>query len=128
MTIRRDLGHRLHELAGQFPAVTLTGPRQSGKSTLLSDDIPAACVYHYRDQNGVEADLIIEHSDRLTLVEAKAAQTANSGLLDGVRRVRDVLQRVRPCEAVVAYGGETEQKRSDAVLAPGLALHKRQWV
>ncbi|MGC9458095.1 MAG: ATP-binding protein [Halothiobacillaceae bacterium] len=87
-----------------------------------------AGLYHYRDQNGVEADLIIEHSDRLTLVEAKAAQTANSSLLDGVRRVRDVLQRVRPCEAIVAYGGEAEQKRSDAVLAPGLALHKRQWV
>lgn len=82
---------------------------------------------HYRDQNGVEADLVIEHADRLSLVEAKAAQTANSGLLDGVRRVREVLEQVRPCKAYVAYGGETGQKRSDVELVPWLNLHTQQW-
>ncbi|QDU72651.1 ATP-binding protein [Mucisphaera calidilacus] len=84
-------------------------------------------LYHYRDQNGVEADLIIEHADRLSLVEAKAAQTANSGLLEGVRRVREVIEQVRPCKAYVAYGGETGQKRSDVELVPWLNLHTQQW-
>lgn len=84
-------------------------------------------LYHYRDQNGVEADLIIEHADRLSLVEAKAAQTANPGLLDGVRRVREVLEQVRPGTVCVAFGGETGQKRSDVELVPWLDLHTRKW-
>jgi hypothetical protein len=84
-------------------------------------------LYHYRDQNGVEADLVIEHRGRLMLVEAKAAQTANPSLLDGVRRVGGVLREVGPCEAVVAYGGDVRQKRSDVELLPWNTLHERPW-
>jgi hypothetical protein len=38
--IERDLAPRLRSIAGQFPAVTLTGPRQSGKSTLCRAVFP----------------------------------------------------------------------------------------
>ena len=34
MLIERDMAHRLRAAADQWPAVTLTGPRQSGKTTL----------------------------------------------------------------------------------------------
>ena len=33
--IRRDLEAKLKDIAGQFSAITLTGPRQSGKTTIL---------------------------------------------------------------------------------------------
>ncbi|MHC4809722.1 MAG: ATP-binding protein [Planctomycetota bacterium] len=40
MMIDRDLASTLLKAAGQFPAVTLTGPRQSGKSTLCRELFP----------------------------------------------------------------------------------------
>ena len=85
-------------------------------------------MYFYRDQNGVECDLIIEHANDLSLVEAKAAATATSDLLRPVRRVRDVLERAKPCYAIVAYGGAQRQKRTDADLLPWSQLHVRNWI
>ena len=38
--IHRDLQTKLIELSHQFPIITLTGPRQSGKSTLLRETFP----------------------------------------------------------------------------------------
>lgn len=40
MTIPRHLQPRISELAGKYPIVTVTGPRQSGKSTLLLHSFP----------------------------------------------------------------------------------------
>lgn len=38
--IKRILSHKLKELAGKYPVVTLTGPRQSGKTTLVKAVFP----------------------------------------------------------------------------------------
>ena len=34
MAVQRDLAHRVMDAAQKSPAITLTGPRQSGKTTL----------------------------------------------------------------------------------------------
>lgn len=82
----------------------------------------------YRDRHGVEVDLIAESPDRLTLVEAKAGRTASPGLFDGLRRVKGLLgQPPRPCDALLVYGGDEPQTRSDAKLVPWNRLHEEAW-
>jgi predicted AAA+ superfamily ATPase len=84
----------------------------------------------YRDRDAAEADLVIEHPDRLTLVEAKSAQTASASLFDGANRVRGhLVEPSRPrCDVVVAYGGDRAQRRSDAKLVPWADLHELKWI
>jgi predicted AAA+ superfamily ATPase len=38
--IPRTLEKKLHELAGYYPAIVVTGPRQSGKTTLCKMAYP----------------------------------------------------------------------------------------
>lgn len=38
--IKRDIRHEIMEMAGQYPIVTLLGPRQSGKTTLVKSLFP----------------------------------------------------------------------------------------
>lgn len=79
----------------------------------------------YRDSNGAEADLIIEHPSRVTLVEAKATETPSSTLFGGARRVQRHFSRLRrPCSVVVAYGGDQLQQRTEGSLIPWRELCK----
>ncbi|MDE6866002.1 MAG: AAA family ATPase, partial [Muribaculaceae bacterium] len=38
--IKREIASKIKQLATKFPVLTLTGPRQSGKSTLLRHEFP----------------------------------------------------------------------------------------
>lgn len=49
--IARELKNRLIELAKQYPVITLTGPRQSGKSTLLKSTFPDYQYVSLEDPN-----------------------------------------------------------------------------
>ena len=76
-------------------------------------------LFFYRNRDGAEADLVIEHPSRITLVEAKSSQTPSSSLFDSARRVRRHLaDSSLPCDVVVAYGGDEYQSRSDGRLVP----------
>jgi len=82
-------------------------------------------LYFYRDSNGAEADLLIEHPSHLAIVEAKCAATASSDLFAGARRVqRHFAQQSRPCSLIVAYGGETTEHREAGDLVPWRELHR----
>lgn len=79
----------------------------------------------YRDRNGAEGDLIIEHPSQITLVDAKSTATASSSLFSGVRRVRQHLTELpRPCNTIIVYGGNQFQKRADGNIMPWYKLHE----
>ncbi len=70
-------------------------------------------LYFYRNRDGAEVDLVIEHPSRLTLVEAKSSQTPNSSLFSGALRVqRQLSQASPPSGLAVVYGGADSQDRT----------------
>lgn len=82
----------------------------------------------YRDRDGVEVDIVVEHSDRLELVEAKSAETASSSLFAGGIRVKGHLESgPMPCEVVAVYGGDQGQRRSEASLVSWSGVGERSW-
>ena len=82
-------------------------------------------LFFYRNRDGAEADLIIEHPSHVTLIEAKSSQTPSSSLYDGTRRVRRHLSdHSLSCDVVIAYGGDEYQNRSDGRLVPWNRVHK----
>ena len=48
-------------------------------------------------------------------------------MLDTVRKIRPVLAYRTLPEAVLVYGGEMSQKRSDLTVLPWTAIHDRRW-
>lgn len=47
--IPRDMKQKLLQLATKFPVVSVTGPRQSGKSTLIKNAFPAYTYFSFED-------------------------------------------------------------------------------
>ncbi|WP_419854993.1 ATP-binding protein [Candidatus Poriferisodalis sp.] len=78
----------------------------------------------YRDRSGTEVDLVIEHPERLTLVETKSAATPSSGFLNTARKVAGHLQDHSACDLFAVYGGDQSQSRTQGQLVPWAQLHE----
>ena len=77
-------------------------------------------LFFYRDRSGAEADLILQGPAGPAVVEAKAGETASSGLFAGAARVRRGLAGAAdgPLPAAVVYGGERGQEQGADRLVP----------
>ncbi|MCQ3810927.1 MAG: ATP-binding protein [Acidimicrobiia bacterium] len=78
----------------------------------------------YRDRSGTEVDLVIEHPERATLIEAKSAATPSTSFLKTARRVAAYFRDQHPCDLIAAYGGDQLQERSEERLVPWAQLHE----
>jgi len=84
-------------------------------------------VFFFRDRHGLEADVIVDHGDRYDIAEAKAGQTASPDMLRPIRQIGELLEKLRPVDACVVYGGSSGQKNTAISLVPWDKLHTRRW-
>ena len=82
-------------------------------------------LFFYRNRDGAEVDLVIEHPSRLTLVEAKSSQTPSASLFGGARRVqRHLSEASLSSDIAVVYGGGEAQNRTAGRLIPWDSVHE----
>ncbi len=83
MIVPRDLASALSRAAQNFPAITLTGPRQSGKSTLCRSLFPN---HRYISLEAVDARRFALEDPRAFL-----AESPDGAVIDEVQRAPDLL-------------------------------------
>ena len=86
-----------------------------------------AGLYFYRDRHGLEADLVIEEGQRLTVVEAKSGQTATTELVSAGRQVAEILGDAARVDRIVVFGGERGQQRSDVSILTWDTVDQQKW-
>jgi hypothetical protein len=94
--IKRSLQPVLEKVFTQFPAVVVTGPRQSGKTTLLKHHFEGRCGYESVEPPDVRAAAVADprgflaahHSDSIGTTKAIAAQIAYRTELSSPIRTR----------------------------------------
>ena len=72
----------------------------------------AADLYFWRDNHGLEVDLVYEHAQRIHAVECKSGTTYASDWLAPVRRWRQAAG-VSAAPPVLVYGGDASHARED---------------
>ena len=65
-------------------------------------------LYHYRESNNNEVDLILDYSTHLDAIEIKSSKTFNNSFFKGLNHIRGILPlKVR--NTTVCYSGDMEQ-------------------
>jgi uncharacterized protein len=85
--IKRDIDHKLMELAQKFPVITITGPRQSGKTTLVKNQ------FSHKSYVSLEEPDVRQFA--LTDPRAFLAQFPNGAILDEVQRCPELFSYIQ---------------------------------
>lgn len=72
-------------------------------------------LYHYRDSNNNEVDLLLDFSTHIDAIEIKSSKTFDTSFLKGLNHIRQVLpQKIR--NTTVCYSGDMEQTIGESKL------------
>ena len=74
-------------------------------------------LYFFRDSNGLEIDLLLDHANGLQLVEIKASQTVSAPLFKNLRTVSTLLGDLVRSQHLI-YGGAERQDRTGVEVMP----------
>jgi predicted AAA+ superfamily ATPase len=85
--IHRDITHEVKELFGQYPVVTITGPRQSGKTTLAKQVFPEVPYFSLENIATRERAL----SDPIGFLE----KLTEGVILDEIQRAPDLVSYIQ---------------------------------
>ena len=69
-------------------------------------------LFHWRDQNGAEVDLVVDRGGVLTAIEMKSGVTFQEEWLRGVKRFAAALPKSVQVQSVVCSGADPNQKTS----------------
>ena len=64
-----------------------------------------ACIFHWRDKNAAEADLVVDLDGKLTVIEVKSARTVQQDWARALERMTNALPAGTPVERVIVHGG-----------------------
>lgn len=80
-------------------------------------------IYFYRDSNGNEVDVLLQHHDKLIPIEIKSTTTFNKALLKGLNFFHDLVNERAPFSFLV-YGGTEEHKIGNTYLLNYKHIHR----
>ncbi len=98
--IPRFISNQLEQLSARYPIVAVTGPRQSGKTTLVRDTFPPKKY----------ASL-----EKLLPLEIKSGQTITQDFFKGLKYWSKI-SKTTGKDACLIYGGEMDQIRKDGTV------------
>ncbi|VAW52358.1 hypothetical protein MNBD_GAMMA06-757 [hydrothermal vent metagenome] len=73
-------------------------------------------LYHYREAQGLEIDLMIDNGEQLNAIEIKSGATINNDFFKNLmtsKKLKDNSSRIKNITQQLVYGGETSQQRSE---------------
>jgi predicted AAA+ superfamily ATPase len=83
-----------------------------------------AGLFHVRRTRGLEVDLVVERGGRPALIEVKSGATVSG---DFLRPLKFLADELGDADSFLVYGGDTEQRRSDARVVPWAAVADQPW-